>query len=97
MICNATSIKKYLDKSPKMFFLYGSEIVLINDSADQINDFFKRKISLKESSLQKKILKTFKRLVMQNAGGSLFDSKVIIEIIHNSSGTSLPKDILRYF
>ena len=23
MICNATSIKKYLDKSPKIFFLYG--------------------------------------------------------------------------
>ena len=43
MICNATSIKKYLDKSPKMFLIYGSEIVLINDSADQINDFFLKK------------------------------------------------------
>ena len=34
---------------------------------------------------------------MQNAGGSLFASKVIIEIIHNSSGTTLPKDILSIF
>ena len=34
---------------------------------------------------------------MQNAGGSLFGSKVIIEIIHNSSGTTLPKDILSIF
>ena len=34
---------------------------------------------------------------MQNAGGSLFDSKVIIEIIHNGSGTTLPKDILSVF
>ena len=42
MICNATSIKKYLDKSPKIFFLYGSEIVLINDSADQINDLMRK-------------------------------------------------------
>ena len=34
---------------------------------------------------------------MQNAGGSLFGSKVIIEIIHNGSGTTLPKDILSIF
>ena len=34
---------------------------------------------------------------MQNSGGSLFGSKIIIEIIHNSSGTSLPKDILGIF
>ena len=34
---------------------------------------------------------------MQNAGGSLFDSKVIIEIIHNGSGTTLPKDVLSVF
>ena len=97
MICNATSIKKYLDKSPKIFFLYGSEIVLINDSADQINDFFVSKDFFERIILTKENFKDAQKIIMQNAGGSLFDSKVIIEIIHNSSGTTLPKDILSIF
>ena len=97
MICNATSIKKYLDKSPKIFFLYGSEIVLINDSADQINDFFISKDFSERIILTKENFKDAQKIIMQNAGGSLFDSKVIIEIIHNSSGTTLPKDILSIF
>jgi len=97
LICNATSIKKYLDKSPKIFFLYGSEIVLINDSADQINDFFISKGFSERIILTKENFKDAHKIIMQNAGGSLFGSKVIIEIIHNSSGTTLPKDILSIF
>ena len=97
MICNATSIKKYLDKSPKMFLIYGSEIVLINDSADQINDFFLKKDFSERIILTKENFKDVQKIVMQNSGGSLFGSKIIIEIIHNSSGTSLPKDIQGIF
>ncbi len=97
MICNATSIKKYLDKSPKMFLIYGSEIVLINDSADQINNFFLKKDFSERIILTKENFKDAQKIVMQNSGGSLFGSKIIIEIIHNSSGTSLPKDILGIF
>tara|TARA_B100001741_G_scaffold161310_1_gene133490 strand:+ start:1081 stop:2058 length:978 start_codon:yes stop_codon:yes gene_type:complete len=97
LICNATSIKKYLDKSPKMFLIYGSEIVLINDSADQINDFFLKKDFSERIILTKENFKDVQKIVMQNSGGSLFGSKIIIEIIHNSSGTSLPKDILGIF
>ena len=97
MICNATSIKKYLDKSLKMFLIYGSEIVLINDSADQINDFFLKKDFSEKIILTKENFKDAQKIVMQNSGGSLFGSKIIIEIIHNSSGTSLPKDILGIF
>ena len=97
MICNATSIKKYLDKSPKIFLIYGSEIVLINDSADQINNFFLKKDFSERIILTKENFKDAQKIVMQNSGGSLFGSKIIIEIIHNSSGTSLPKDILGIF
>ena len=97
MICNATSIKKYLDKSPKMFLIYGSEIVLINDSADQINNFFLKKDFSERIILTKENFKDAQKIVMQNSGGSLFGSKIIIEIIHNSSGASLPKDILGIF
>ena len=97
MICNATSIKKYLDKSPKMFLIYGSEIVLINDSADQINNFFLKKDFSERIILTKENFRDAQKIVMQNSGGSLFGSKIIIEIIHNSSGASLPKDILGIF
>ena len=97
MICNATSLKKYFNESTKIFFLYGSEIVLINDSADQINEFFIKKDFSERIILTKENFKDAQKIIMQNAGGSLFDSKVIIEIIHNSSGTTLPKDILSIF
>ena len=97
MICNATSLKKYFNESTKIFFLYGSEIVLINDSADQINEFFIKKDFSERIILTKENFKDAQKIIMQNAGGSLFASKVIIEIIHNSSGTTLPKDILSIF
>ena len=97
MICNATSLKKYFNESTKIFFLYGSEIVLINDSADQINEFFIKKDFSERIILTKENFKDAQKIIMQNAGGSLFDSKVIIEIIHNGSGTTLPKDILSVF
>ena len=97
MICNATSLKKYFNESTKIFFLYGSEIVLINDSADQINEFFIKKDFSERIILTKENFKDAHKIIMQNAGGSLFASKVIIEIIHNSSGTTLPKDILSIF
>ena len=97
MICNATSVKKYFNESIKLFFLYGSEIVLINDSADQINKFFIKKDFSERIILTKENFKDAQKIIMQNAGGSLFDSKVIIEIIHNGSGTTLPKDVLSVF
>ena len=97
MICNATSINKYLEKSPKIFLIYGAEIVLINESSSQINEFFMKKDFSERVILTKDNFKDAKKIVMQNAGGSLFGSKVIIEIIHNGSGTTLPKDILSIF
>ena len=42
MICEATSLKKYIDKSPRLFFVYGPEIILKNDSIDHINEFYKK-------------------------------------------------------
>tara|TARA_B100000614_G_C14557179_1_gene495941 strand:+ start:1160 stop:2137 length:978 start_codon:yes stop_codon:yes gene_type:complete len=97
LICNAASINKYLEKSPKIFLIYGAEIVLINESSSQINEFFMKKDFSERVILTKDNFKDAKKIVMQNAGGSLFSSKVIIEIIHNGSGTTLPKDILSIF
>ena len=39
MICESTSLNKYLRKSSNIFFVFGSEIVLKNNSVDQINSF----------------------------------------------------------
>ena len=77
MICNATSINKYLEKSPKIFLIYGAEIVLINESSSQINEFFMKKDFSERVILTKDNFKDAKKIVMQNAGGSLFSSKVI--------------------
>ncbi len=41
MICESTSLNKYLSKSSNIFFVFGSEIVLKNNSVDQIDSFLK--------------------------------------------------------
>ena len=43
MICEATALKKYIDKSNKIFFIFGSEIVLKNNSADLVNEYYQEK------------------------------------------------------
>ena len=43
MICEPTSLAKYLDKSSNIFFLFGSEIILKNDSVTQINSFLEQR------------------------------------------------------
>ena len=51
MICEATALNKYIEKSPNIFFIFGSEIVLKNQTRDQINEFLK-----KDGFTEKKIL-----------------------------------------
>ena len=43
MICEYTSLTKYLDKSSNIFFLFGSEIILKNDSVNKINSFLEER------------------------------------------------------
>ena len=41
MICEATSLVKYINKSSNIFFVFGSEVILRNNSVDDINKYFK--------------------------------------------------------
>ena len=41
MICEATSLVKYINKSSNIFFVFGSEVILRNNSVDDINKCFK--------------------------------------------------------
>ena len=95
MICEATSLKKYIDKSPRLFFVYGPEIILKNDSIDHINEFYKKHGFTEKKAIFDKDFKDIERILIENAGGSLFGSKTIVEIFHN--GGKIPKEITNIF
>ena len=95
MICDSTSIEKYIDKSQNVFFTYGPEIILRNNSIDYINNFFKRKDFTEKKIITENNFSNIEQIITENAGGSLFGSKTIIEIIH--SGGKVPKEITNIF
>ena len=95
MICDSTSIEKYIDKSQNVFFTYGPEIILRNNSIDYINSFFKEKDFTEKKIITENNFSNIEQIITENAGGSLFGSKTIIEIIH--SGGKVPKEITNIF
>jgi len=95
LICEATALNKYIEKSPNIFFIFGSEIVLRNHTRDQINEFFKKDGFTEKKILNEKEYSDIEKIIIQNAGGSLFGSKTIIEILHNSG--KIPKEIINIF
>ena len=95
MICEATSLTKYIDKSPRLFFIFGPEIILKNTSIDQINECYKKNGFTEKKAIFEKDFKDIERILIENAGGSLFGSKTIIEIFHN--GGKIPKEITNIF
>ncbi len=95
MICDSTSIEKYIDKSQNIFFTYGPEIILRNNSIDYINNFFKKKDFTEKKIITENNFSNIEQIIAENAGGSLFGSKTIIEIIH--SGGKVPKEITNIF
>ena len=93
MICESTSLSKYINKSSNIFFVFGPEIVLKNNSVDLINQFLKEK-----SFNEKKIITDYSKIentILENASGSLFGSKIIIEINHLKG--KIPKEIVNIF
>ncbi len=95
MICEASSLKKYIDKSSNIFFVFGSEIVLRNSSVDHINQFFKSVGYSEKKAIHEKDFLNIEKILYENAGGTLFGSKTIIEIFHN--GGKIPKEITNIF
>ena len=95
MICESTSLTKYLDKSSNIFFLFGSEIVLKNNSVDQINLFLKEKGFTEKKIILENDYSNVNKIILENSSGTLFGSKTIIEINHYKG--KIPNDILGIF
>ena len=95
MICEATSLVKYINKSSNIFFVFGSEVILRNNSVDDINKCFKDMGFTEKKIITKNDFSNIEKIIHENAGGSLFGSQTIIEIIHN--GGKIPKEILNIF
>ena len=75
--------------------MYGPEIILKNDSIDHINEFYKKHGFTEKKAIFDKDFKDIERILIENAGGSLFGSKTIVEIFHN--GGKIPKEITNIF
>ncbi len=95
MICESTSLKKYLDKSSNIFFLFGSEIILKNDSVNQINSFLKEKDFTEKKIISENDYNNINKIILENSSGTLFGSKTIIEINHYKG--KIPNNILGIF
>ena len=95
MICDATSLKKYIEKSPRFFFIFGPEIVLKNHSIGLINKFYKKNGFSEKRFVFEKDYQNIEQILIENASGSLFGSKTLIEIVHNSG--KIPKEITNIF
>ena len=95
MKCESLALNKYLDKSPNIFFLYGTEVVLRNDTKDILKKhlyktgFHERKLITKEH------FDEIEQVIIESSSGSLFGSKLIIDIHHDQG--KIPDQIIKIF
>jgi DNA polymerase-3 subunit delta len=95
LICEATALDKCIGKSPKIFFIFGSEIILRNQARDKIINFYKKDGFDIKKVLNKQSYSDIEMEIMQSAGGTFLASKTIIEIIHDKG--KIPKEIVKIF
>ena len=95
MICEPSSLKKYIDKSSNIFFICGPEIILKNNSLDQINNYLRNQGFSEKKVISNEDYSNINKIIYENASGSLFGSKIIIEIDHSKG--KMPKEILDIF
>lgn len=87
--------QKYLDKSQNVFFIFGSEVILKNNSKDLLlrhlsERGFKEKIIINKDEFDR-----IDQIIIENASGSLFGSKIIIEVNHDQG--KIPDQIIKIF
>ncbi len=95
MICEPSSLKKYIDKSSNIFFICGPEIILKNNSLGQINNYLKNQGFSEKKVISNEDYSNINKIIYENASGSLFGSKIIIEIDHSKG--KMPKEIMDIF
>ena len=83
MICDGSSYSKYIDKGINIFFIFGQEIALKNNARDEIKSYLKQHQGFEEKRIiQESEIDKIHQIILENAGGSLFGSKTLIEISH---------------
>lgn len=95
MKCEALAITKYLSKSPNIFFIYGSEIVLRNNSKDILKNHLRELGFSEKRIITKDQFDRIEQIIIENASGSLFGSKTLIEIHHDQG--RIPDQITKIF
>ena len=87
MKCNPLNLDKYINKGPKVFFIYGSETVLRNQSKEKILNYLSSEGFEEILNVFTDDISDLDGLLMQNAAGSLFANKQCIVINHLNGKT----------
>ena len=95
MKCESLALNKYLDKSPNIFFLYGPEVVLRNNSKDILKKYLNTIGFHEKRLITKEHFDQIEQTIIESSSGSLFGSKLIIDIHHNQG--RIPEQITRIF
>ena len=95
MKCESLALNKYLDKSPNIFFLYGPEVVLRNNSKDILKKYLNTIGFHEKRLITKEHFDQIEQTIIESSSGSLFGSKLIIDIHHDQG--RIPEQITRIF
>ena len=95
MKCESLALNKYLDKSQKIFFLYGSEVVLRNNSKNILKKYLDTKGFYERRIITKEHFDQIEQTIIESLNGSLFSSKLIIDIYHDQG--KMPDQIIKIF
>ena len=95
MKCESLALNKYLDKSKNIFFLYGPEVVLRNNSKDILKKYLNTIGFHEKRLITKEHFDQIEQTIIESSSGSLFGSKLIIDIHHDQG--RIPEQITRIF
>ncbi|MEL0237973.1 MAG: DNA-directed DNA polymerase [Gammaproteobacteria bacterium] len=95
MKCESTALGKYLETSKNIFFIYGSEVVLRNNAKDDVKSHLNKKGFFEKRTITKENFDQIENIIIESSGGSLFGSKIIIDIHHDQG--KLPENIAKIF
>ena len=95
MKCESLSLGKYLEKSLNIFFIFGSEVVLRNNSKDLIKECLSQRGFNERRVINKENFDQIEQIIIESSGGSLFGSKLIIDINHDQG--RLPDKLEKIF
>jgi DNA polymerase-3 subunit delta len=89
--CDGLSYQKYINKGLNIFFLFGPEVVLKNNAKDDIRVHLAAQGFVEKKIVKDKEIDRLDKVITESIGGSLFASKIIVEISHTKG--KIPESI----